>query len=145
MQPTGATSTAFGVELEPAVEVVPEALAQLIAGPEGHGAFGLVQQLGGRAGTGLVGDATTGEDVDDLGRAAGPSTWKRRTASVMVCPSSPASGSRIRLRVGSSRCQPQQATPTRIGSGQAMIILLGGADPGAVACTGGGARTIAVR
>jgi hypothetical protein len=27
------------VELEPAVEVVPEALAQLIAGPEGHGAL----------------------------------------------------------------------------------------------------------
>lgn len=86
MQPTGATSTAFGVELEPAVEVVPEALAQLIAGPEGHGAFGLVQQPGGRAGTGLVGDAAAGEDVDDLGRAVGPSTWKRRTAGVMGLP-----------------------------------------------------------
>jgi hypothetical protein len=65
-------SAALGIELEPAAGAAPEGLAQLIAGPEAHSPFGLVQQLGAGAGTELVGDAAAGEHIDDLGRAADP-------------------------------------------------------------------------
>ena len=35
---------AFGVEVETAVRAVPEGVAQLITGPEGNSALGLVQE-----------------------------------------------------------------------------------------------------
>jgi hypothetical protein len=37
---------AFGVELEPAIRAASEGLVQVITGPVGHGALGLVQQRG---------------------------------------------------------------------------------------------------
>jgi hypothetical protein len=42
----GGWPSSFGVELESAVRAVPQGVAQLITGPEGNSALGLVQERG---------------------------------------------------------------------------------------------------
>jgi hypothetical protein len=68
--PRGVLVGAFGVKLEPAARVASKGLAQVITGPVGHNALGLVQQRGRRANAGLrlVGDTATGEHVDHLAK-----------------------------------------------------------------------------
>jgi hypothetical protein len=44
--PIAVLAAAFGVELESAVRAVPQGVAQLITGPEGNSALGLVQERG---------------------------------------------------------------------------------------------------
>ena len=73
-RPRRRVSSAFGVELEPTAGTAPEGVPQLIAGPEGDRALGLLQERVGRADAGiwLVGETAAGEHVNHLGRACGP-------------------------------------------------------------------------
>src|SRR5215213_6602507 len=59
---------AFGVEVESAARTAPEGVAQLIPGPEGNRALGLVQERvrGANAGLWLVDETAAGEHVDHL-------------------------------------------------------------------------------
>jgi hypothetical protein len=62
-------AAAFGVELESAAGVASEGVAEVIAGPEGDSALGLIQQRGRRANVGSwpVGDTAAREHVDHFG------------------------------------------------------------------------------
>jgi hypothetical protein len=66
-------AAAFGVEVESAARTVPEGVAQLVTGPEGNSALGLVQERVRRANAGLwlVDETAAGEHVDHLGCAGG--------------------------------------------------------------------------
>jgi hypothetical protein len=62
-------AAAFGVKLESAAGVASEGVAEVIAGPEGDSALGLIQQRGRRAQVGSwpVGDTAAREHVDHFG------------------------------------------------------------------------------
>jgi len=62
-----------GVKVKHATGAALEGLAQVITGPVGHGALGLVQQRGRRSIVGVwpVRDTAAGKDVDHLGCATG--------------------------------------------------------------------------
>src|SRR6266545_1062258 len=64
---------AFGVKGKPAAGAAAEGLAQVVTGPVGHRALGLVQQRGRRTvvGSWPVGDTAAGEHVDHLRYAGG--------------------------------------------------------------------------
>ena len=66
-------AAAFGVEVESAARAASEGVAQLIPGPEGNSALGLVQERVRRANPGiwLVAETSAGEHVNHLGCAGG--------------------------------------------------------------------------